>query len=188
MPEITQPVLDMHSEAWWIRLLDDDLTDAERVRWRTHLQQCARCQTEWAALASVDSLLRSAAAPPALPLGFAAVTVERVLQQQRLSKMLKFLAGTLIVTLVAGLVFTCVGSALGALEQSLSAVVAARQVLFRSVVQTFLALFFGWRAMLPFVLGLLAVAYILLMPNGLMMTAALIWLSGRKRAAASAQV
>jgi predicted anti-sigma-YlaC factor YlaD len=178
---------DVHSEAWWVRLMDDDLTVMERVRWETHLEQCPRCQAEWNALACVDDLLRFAPAVPALSVGFAAETVDRIIRRQRLRKLLAVVGGALIVLLVTTLVFVYVGSALGTLERGLGALVAARQVLLRSGINMVLVLFFGWRAILPFFLGLVAMGYILLMPNGLVFTAALIWLSGHRRAAAPVQ-
>jgi predicted anti-sigma-YlaC factor YlaD len=185
--EIQEPSVDMHSEAWWIRLMDGELTAVERVRWEAHVEQCSRCREEWEAMAYVDDLMRFAPAPPALPVGFAVATVDRIMQQQRLRRLLTFLVGAFIVTLVTVLVLGVAGSALGAVDRGLVAVVAARQVLFRSVMHTVLALYFGWRALLPFVLGLCAVGYILLMPNGLLVTAGLIWLSGHRRAVTPVQ-
>ncbi len=177
-------VSDLHSEAWWIRLMDDEVTAEERVRWDAHLAHCTRCQEEWKAMIFVDAALRAAPAPEALPVGFTAATVDRIKRQQRLRRLLAFVAGTFIVTLVAMLVLALAGSALGVVEQGFIAVVAGRQALFRSVMHMVLVLFFGWQAILPFVLGLLAVGYLLLMPNGLLFTAALIWLSGHRRAMA----
>ena len=189
MPKETQdPSSGMHSEAWWIRLMDDELTAVERIRWEAHLAQCPRCQKEWEAVAYVDDLLRFAPAPQALPVEFTWATVDRIMQRQRLRRLLTFLAGAAIVTLVAVLVFVCMGSALSVVERGLGTVVAARQMLFRSVMQVVLTLFFGWRSILPFVLGLLALGYLVLMPNGFLVTAALIWLSGHKRVAGPVQV
>jgi anti-sigma factor RsiW len=180
--EAEVPSLDVHSEAWWIRLMDDELTAVERARWDAHLRQCPRCQSQWEAMTHVDDLLRSAPVPQILSVGFTAETVDKVMQRQRLRRLLAFTVGTIIVMLVTLLVLTYVGSTLGAVERSLGAAVAARQTLFRSATNLVLALFFGWRAMLPFVLALCAVGYVLLLPNGFLFTAALIWLSGHRRA------
>jgi hypothetical protein len=182
--ETQVPSIDVHSEAWWIRLMDNELTTMERVRWEAHLERCSDCRQQWEAMSYVDDTLRFAPHPPMLSVGFTAETVDRIVQRRRLRTLLGFVAGTLIVLFVAMFVFAYVGSALGVLERGLGPVVAARQVLFRSVINLVLPLFFGWRAILPFVLGILAVGYILLMPNGLLFTAALIWLSGHRRTAA----
>jgi len=41
MPEkLKMSSQDMHSEAWWIRVLDDELTPNEEVRWEAHLLAC----------------------------------------------------------------------------------------------------------------------------------------------------
>jgi anti-sigma factor RsiW len=172
---------DMHSESWWIRLLDDHLTGEERELWEAHLAHCRRCQEEWAALSQVDAFLRQAPAPPPLQPSFTQTTVARAAQQQRKQRWLSILGGVLIVGLVSALVFALVGSAYAALERGVSVVLSARQILFRSFVHTFVGLVVTWRTVLPFIIGIALVAYLLLMPNGLMVTFGILWLSRRNR-------
>lgn len=174
---------DMHSEAWWIRLLDDHLTSEERVVWEAHLAQCQRCQEEWAAMTQVDAVLRQAPAPPPLPPAFTQATVARAMRRRRTQRWLSILGGLLIVGLVSALVFTLVGSTYAALERGFVVVLSARQMLFRSLVHAFVGLIVTWKTVLPFVIGIALVAYLLLMPNGLMVTFGLLWLSRRRRQA-----
>jgi anti-sigma factor RsiW len=176
----------MHSEAWWIRLLDGDLTSEERLRWEAHLSKCLACRQEWAALIRLDDVMRVAPEPPRLSEQFTDTTVDIVRRKQRLRRLLSFLGGGLIVALVSVLVFAYIGSAYAALEHSLGVVISARQILFRSLIQTWVGLIVSWKAILPFVIGLTVVTYLLIMPNGVLVTFGLLWLSRRKRAISSA--
>jgi anti-sigma factor RsiW len=172
---------DMHSDAWWIRVMDGDLTVAERLQWEAHLQTCERCRNEWAALSRVDAFLLDAPAPPALSPDFTAATVQMIVYKQRWRRYLSFLAGLLIVVVVTALFFGLMGPTLTSLGQGMRAIVSARQALFHSLVQTMLALIVRWRTALPFILGASVLAYALMMPNGLLMTVAIVWLSGHRR-------
>jgi predicted anti-sigma-YlaC factor YlaD len=185
MPEKSKGIVqDMHSEAWWIHLMEDALSPKEQAAWEEHLQQCAQCRSEWAALASVDEFLRGAPEPPPLPRDFTAVTVQRIAQKQRLRRLLSFIAGTLIVAAVAVLVFAAMGTVFASLERGIGAVVAARQILFQSLVHTLVGLILTWKAVLPFAVGLTVIVYMLIMPNGMLVTAAFVWLHRRRRTTA----
>ena len=37
-------MLDMHSEAWWIKALDGELNPAEQVLWEIHHMQSQNCR------------------------------------------------------------------------------------------------------------------------------------------------
>lgn len=173
---------DMHSEAWWIRVLDDELTPDEQVRWDAHLLVCDSCRQELAALTRVDVFLERVPEPPALPVEFTASTVKLISEKQRWRRMLGFLAGTLVIAVASLLVFGVAGSVFASVEQGAGAVFSARDVLFRSLVQTMVALLIRWRTILPYVAGTALLAYALVMPNGLLMTFAFVWLSSRRRA------
>ncbi|MGC9521056.1 MAG: anti-sigma factor family protein [Anaerolineae bacterium] len=172
----------MHSDRWWAHLLADDLTAEERADWEAHLRSCRRCQEMWQRFRHVDDVLRQAPAPPELSVGFTARTVHKIAQRQRLRRLLSFLAGILIVTLVSLVVFSYLGAAYASLERGFSAVISARQVLFRSLVRTFVGLLLSWRAIMPYLVGLALVTYLLVMPNGALVTIGLLWLSRRRRA------
>lgn len=182
------PAHDMHSEAWWMRLFDDDLTEVERLQWEVHLRACAACREEWAMLSRADEFLFDAPMPPALSPDFTVATVRIISHRQRWRRYLSFLAGVVVIVVVAGGLFGFMGSAFTSLGQGIGAVVSARQVLFHSLVQTFLALIVRWRAALPYIVGASVLAYALMMPNGLLVTFAIVWLSshGRSQVASEA--
>lgn len=177
---------DIPSEAWWIRVMDDDLTGEEQEQWREHLAGCARCQREWAAFAAADAALRLAAPPPPLPAPFTASTVARIVRKQRLHRLATFAAGTLITVLVTLIVVTYLGSTYAALERSIGAVLSARQIVFRSLVQTLVGLLLSWKAVLPYVVAATLALYLVLMPHSVAVTATLLWLSRRRQHAVAA--
>jgi hypothetical protein len=132
-------------------------------------------------LSRVDEFLEQVPAPPALSPEFTSATVRMIAHKQRWRRYLSFFAGLLVIVIVAVSVFGLMGSALTSLERDLAVVFSARQVLFHSLVQTFLALIVRWRAALPFIIGASLLAYMVMMPNGLLMTFAIVWLSSRRR-------
>jgi len=186
MPEkLKKPSQDMHSEVWWIRVLDDELTPAEQVRWDAHLMVCESCRLELSALTRADTFLEQAPPVPTLAPDFTATTVQMITHRQRWRRLLGFIAGALIVGVASLLVAGVVDSFFLSFEQGIGAVYSARDVLFRSLVQTGLALLVRWRSMIPYVLGVVLLAYAVVMPNGLLMTFAFVWLSSRRRARAA---
>jgi len=178
----------MHDEAWWVRLVDGALTDEERRAWQAHLVHCSDCRREWAMVSAVEEALLSAPAPPRLSPDFTIVTTQRILQRQRRRRLLSALVGTLIVVAITAVILRYLGAAYVAIESTVSAVLAARQMLFRSLMHTLVGLMVSWRAVLPFVAGLTLLVYLIVMPNGLMVTAALLWLSRRRRDAGLMEV
>jgi len=183
MPEkLKMPSQELHSEAWWIRVLDDELTPDEEVRWGAHLLQCESCRQELAALTRVDLFLSQVPAPPALPAGFTDATVQLIARRQRWRRMLSFLAGSLVIALTSLLVVGVARSTLSSFELGVGVMFFARDTLFHSLVQTMLALLVRWRTILPYMVGTALVAYALVVPDGLLMTFAVVWLSSRRRA------
>jgi hypothetical protein len=172
----------MHSEAWWIRVMDDELTLDEERRWEAHLATCLSCQQDLDALLTVDDVLRLAPAPPPLGPDFTVTTVERISRTQRWRRLLGFIAGAFIVALVSALVLAYVGSTYASLESGLGVVISARQLLFRSLVQTLVGLVLSWKAALPFIVGVTFLTYILVMPNSVLVTLGVLWISRQRRA------
>ena len=177
---------ELHSEAWWIRLMDDDLTAAELAQWNGHLRGCESCQREWAALAAADEVLEMAAVAMPLPAAFTEATVARIVRKQRLQRSVTYAAGTVIVGLVAVVVVTFLGSAYSALTSCIGAALSARHIVFQSLLQTSVGLLLSWKALLPYLVGSTLALYLVLMPQGVLVTAALFWLSRRRQHAAVA--
>ncbi len=180
---IQSPNLDWHSEEWWLRAFEDDLTAQEAHLWEEHLGQCAECRLEWDALHQVDTILRTAPPPPVLNVNFTAQTVTQVTQKQHLRILLSFLGSAFIIILVSWSVLSFLGNAYVSVGHTLHVVFTERQMLFSSLVQTLLALITSWKMILPFLLGLAGLSFLLLMPNSMLATLLFLWLSRRKPAA-----
>lgn len=181
--EEATPPQDLHSEAWWVRLMDDDLTAEERARWDVHLWGCTRCQREWEAMAMVDMALGMAPPVPTLPPEFTAATVERIVRIQRSRRLLTIMGGIAVVGLVSLVIALSLGSVWIALDRTIGALLSARQVVFQSLVQTLVGLVLSWKALLPYIVGGTVVLYLMLMPHGVLITAALYWFGQRSRVA-----
>jgi uncharacterized protein YacL len=161
--------------------MDGELTLDEQRVWQAHLDRCAQCQREWEMIAMVEVALAEAPEPPALSPDFAVATAKRVVQRQRLRRLLSAIVGTLIVVVIAALILRYVGAVYEALEWSVSAVLSARQMLFRALMQTFVGLILSWKAVLPFIGAMMLLLCLIVMPNGIMVTIALLCLSRRRR-------
>ncbi|HNT75022.1 MAG TPA: hypothetical protein PKH77_08395 [Anaerolineae bacterium] len=175
--------LDWHSEEWWERAFEDDISVQEARLWEKHLVQCAECRREWEALRQLDTILRTAPPAPMLDASFTTRTVTRAVQKQHLRSLLSFLGSAFIIALVAWVVLNFLGNAYVSLGHALHVVRSEWQLLFTSLLQTVLALFTGWKIILPFLLGLAALSFLLLMPNGVLATLLFLWLSRRRPAA-----
>lgn len=176
------PPIDWRSEAWWERALEGELSAQEAQLWEAHLAECAQCRQEWAALQQVDALLRAAPPPPVLDAGFTARVATRAAQKQRLRSLLTFLGSALIICLVSWTVLRFLGSTYLSLEHILRVVFLERQMLFNTLMRTALDLLTAWKIFLPFCVGLAGLSFLLLMPNSVLATALLVWLSRRKSA------
>lgn len=170
----------MHSDTWWMRALDGELTADEAERWAEHRACCATCRRDWDAIKQMDRWLLVAPEVPELPATFTAQTVQRIEQRLRWQRWLSALAATLIVGLVAWLVFGYVGLAVGSLQPLVSAILIGWQPLLGSMLRTLVGLLWAWKNLLPLVAGGIACSMLLLMPNGMLATAALLWLTRQR--------
>ena len=130
---LRDPVADMHSDAWWMRVCEGTLSPQEEASWEAHLAQCESCRQEWAAMAQVDVFLRTATPPPMLAVEFTARTVERITHKQKLRQMLRFVVGALVLGLVAWIGWVYFGVALSSALNALVVMISGRQILFDAV-------------------------------------------------------
>jgi len=182
------PMTDMHSDAWWMRALEGELSREEEQDWEAHLRQCPSCQREWAAMTQVDMILRTAAPPPLLSDDFAARTVTMITRQQKLRYMLRFVAGFLIVALVAWIGFSYFDATLASLVRAVSVVISGRQILFAAFMRTLVGLAIAVKALLPLILGIAGALFLFLTPNSVLATVVMVWFSQKKRARAASAV
>lgn len=176
--------LDMHTDAWWIRALGDELSVDENIRWELHLEQCAECRIQWQAMMAVDSLFEEPMPVPQLDMSFTKETVQKITDKQRLRRILRVIGGTLIVSMVTLLVFSMVTSAFTTMEQGMRVAYSARHLLFSALLDTVVSLVVSWQAVLPLALGGALIAFAILVPNGIL--AAFLYSRRRRRAAMAA--
>jgi len=169
----------MHSEAWWIRALDHELTPAEQRQWEAHLQACEACRSEWAALAAVDRRLREGSIPLA-PAGLGGEVVARALRAQRRLRLLRYAVGGMLVMMVGLILLSVLGVTLAEIGREVAVLVSARRLLIRPLVQVAMALVLEWKTLLPYILALTALICLLVMLHGVLVTLMLLWLAQRR--------
>jgi len=172
-----------HSEEWWLRALDAELSATETTAWLAHRQVCLSCCREWDTLMQVEGLLRATPALPALPATFTARTVTQALQRQRLQSIARALAAGLIVGVVTWLILGWLGSAYFSLEQFFYFILGGRQAIFQSCVLLLDTLLVTWQRLLPWVLLGTGLLTLLLMPNGIAATFLVVWMAQQRRVA-----
>ncbi|HOT93286.1 MAG TPA: zf-HC2 domain-containing protein [Anaerolineae bacterium] len=183
---LRDPISDMHSEAWWMRALDGELTCAEERAWQAHLAQCPSCRQEWTALTQVETLLRTATPPPLLPDDFTARTVTVIAQKQKLRAMLRFIVGFVLFALVAWVGLGYCSATLHELVQTVGAVIASRQILFAALMRTLVGLALTVKTFLPLIAGIAVALFLFLMPNSVLATVAMVRLSQKRQARSTA--
>ena len=155
-------LVDWHSDAWWMHVYEDDLSDEEGRVWEEHLNTCESCRQEWDAMHRLDYLMQHSPAVPSLSPDFTEKTVRRITRQQRFRRILSIIAGSVIVLAISLGIFVAFSHAFQTVDQYLSVVFSARYLLFSSFVQIFLGLIEGWRMVLPFFIGLSILIFLLL--------------------------
>ena len=177
------PIADVHSDAWWMRVCEGELSPQEEAYWQAHLAQCEACRQEWAALMQVDVFLRTAAPPPMLAPEFTARTVERITHKQKLRHLLRFVVGMVVLGLVAWIGWSYFGITLANVVHTLNVMISGRQVLFAALMRTLVGLAVTVKALLPLLLGIAGAMLLFLTPNSILASVFVVWYSRRKRAA-----
>lgn len=174
---------ELHSDEWWMRVYEDDLSDVERRLWAEHLKGCEPCYREWKALTQLDLVLQAAPSPPPLPVDFTKRTVDQVQRKRQIRWVLSFVAGLLIVLLVAVVELSVLSSTVATLDRGVTVLVSGRQLLFGAFMRALVDFFVSWQTLLPIILVVACVAFLMTMPNSLLATWAFMWISDRQRAA-----
>ncbi|GEM_PF-529654 len=172
----------MHSEAWWIRALDHELTPVEQRQWEAHLQACEACRSEWEALVAVDECLREGSIPLA-PAGLGSEVVTRTLRAQRRLRLLRCAVGGMLVMMVGLILLSVLGVTLAEIGREVAVLVSARRLLIRPLVQVGTALVLEWKTLLPYTLALTAMICLFVMVHGALVTLMLLWLAQRRGSA-----
>lgn len=173
--------IDWHSDAWWMRIYDEDISPYEMRLWEAHLATCQTCRLEWAAMQRLDALMEVAPKVPTLAPDFTIKTLLRVNTLNRRRRIITYIAASFIVFVVAMSVFIAFGSAYETLMGYLRVLFSARYLLLSSMVQIMLGLIEGWRSLLPFLVVTPILIALLLMPNSLLVTLGYLWYSRRRQ-------
>jgi hypothetical protein len=125
-------------------------------------------------------MLRTAAPPPQLPEDFAMRTVTKITRKQKLRRLLSFMTGIVIFTIVAWVGFACFDVTLASVVRTVNAVVSSRQILFAAFMRTITGLTATVQTFLPLMFGIAGASLLLMAPNSLMATAVFVWYRRRR--------
>ena len=170
----------IHSEAWQMRAMEGTLSATEEIQWAAHLEHCDGCRRMSEAMAAVDHMLRTAPPPPPLAADFTQATMTRLRRQQQRQRGLVIFASVLIVAIGVWLGGSALTSALASLSRTARILIAGRQALINALMQTLVGLMVSWRAFWPFVAALAGIAALWLMPNSILATLTVFWLSKQR--------
>ncbi len=180
-------MLDMHSEAWWIKALDGDLSPSEQTGWEQHLNECSTCRVEWAALAQLEMTLRMAPViiPPA---DLAAKTTARAVEMRRQRRLWMLLGVSFLTVLLGAGVLMALGTVYWDMNRLLSAMIFSKEVLGQALMRTFVGLMIAGRSFSPLLLALAAALLFLFMPHGVLATVTVVMLRRQRGAFPDAHV
>lgn len=173
----------MHSDAWWMRVLDDELTSEEQRAWERHLARCARCRLEWDALVDMDRLFAATPVPPSPPefVVKTAAKVERAAWRRRLAGLLGGLFIVAVLIVVEILAFNAIFSGVTRVGGTLF---ASRDLLFQAWMRIWVSFIALGDATLPLMCIVLAAALLLIAPNGILATLTFLLVQRQRRAKA----
>ena len=175
---------DMHSEGWWIRALDGELTLEEQADWEQHLRECARCRADWEALARLDTALRRAPRPVP-PVGLALKTTAQAAASYRRRRSWLLLGVVALTVLLGAAGMVALGIAYWDFNRILAVMLFSREVLFEALIQTLVGLMAAGHSFSLLALALAAALLALFMPHGVLATITMVMLR-RQREAISA--
>lgn len=172
---------ELHTEAWWMRATEGALSAGEARQWETHLAHCETCRQMRAAMAAVDRRLRTAPPPPPLSADFTQATMARLQRQQQRQRWLVVFASVLIIAIAVWLCGSAFTSTLTTLNHTFRIIIAGRHFLLNALTQTLVGLLVSWRALVPFVAVLVGITGLWLMPNSILATLTLLWISRQRQ-------
>jgi predicted anti-sigma-YlaC factor YlaD len=181
-----------HAE-WLMRALEDaldrerglesqsGLSSRERQLWQQHLAICGACRAEWEALLRVESILCDAPAPPPLSVDFTARTMRRLAWRKRLRLGLTWLGGMVTVSFVALIVLSAFGSMLSQMNQFFVVLRAGQSVLLEFLIYFITSFLILGQKIIPIALAMAGALLLLMMPNGVLATYALMLVRQRRQ-------
>jgi predicted anti-sigma-YlaC factor YlaD len=188
-----------HDE-WLMRALEDALDRArgfenpsglssrERQLWQQHLALCDACRAEWEALLRVESILCDAPVPPPLSVDFTAHTMQRLVWRKRLRLGLTWLGSLITVSFVALIVLSAFGSTLSQMNQFFVVLRAGQSVLLEFLIYFITSFLILGQKILPIALAMAGALLLLMVPNGVLATYALMLVRQRHRRSALGEI
>jgi predicted anti-sigma-YlaC factor YlaD len=171
---------DMHSDRWWARALGGELSVSETEAWEAHLERCDACRREWKAVADLDRLFTSVP-DPAPPADFVERTMDRWTEVRRRRLNLGIVVGALLVVIVLAVEIVVLGSVFSDVARIASTFLASRDILIQTLMRMGVGIVTMGRRLVPYALGLAALAFFLTMPNGVLATLAVVMVRRRRK-------
>ena len=173
--------LKMHSEAWWTRAMDAELSPEEERAWQQHLATCASCRAEWKAWLEVETLFQSAPLPE-LPAAFVEDTLARWEAARRRRYAIGLVSAFFLILLVWGLILVSGSSCLRDILNAGDVLLASRELLFHALLRVGASLTGLGSNIFPWLLGACAFLYFSLVFNGTLAATVTLLLVNKKRA------
>ncbi len=170
----------MHSDAWWIRALDDELTRGEQRAWEAHLAQCARCRLEWNALTDLDQLFVTTPVP-ASPPDFVTETVAKVERAAWRRRLARWLGGLFIIAVLLVVEIAVFNAVFSSVTRVGGTLLASRDLLFQAWMRIWVSLIALGNVTLPLMCIALTASLLLIMPNGILATLAFVFIRRQRR-------
>ncbi len=174
LDELKIPWDEAQSEAWWERAAAGLLSPAETRIWQAYLASCDPCRREWEALTSVERILRTAPAPPRVADDFTQATLARWQQSAARATVSRWI-GILFLTLIIVVELAWLGHTAFSARHLLDVLFAGRQVWWEALTLMWSSFLVSWQALLPVALTIALLAFLWYMPNGLLVTAGLLF-------------
>jgi anti-sigma factor RsiW len=165
---------DLHSETWWIRALDGELSPEEQGMWEQHLMFCESCRQEWHDLQEMEMFMRMVPLPLA-PVSLAAATLNQLTEKDQQQRRIALIGGSIgLFSLIFAATFALLPTLL-TIDQFAAVVTGSWDVLLRTLIRVLFDALATWKILVPALAGVSGLAMLLAAPNGLVVTLAVLW-------------
>lgn len=170
---------DMHTDMWWMRALEGELTENETEAWELHLETCEVCRREWEALMDLDRFFTSVP-DPTPPVDFVEKTMGRWTEVRRQRRNRGVVVGILLVVITLAVEIVVLGSVFNDVVRIASTFLASRDILIQTLMRVGVGIVSMGQRLVPYALGLATLTFFLTMPNGVLATLAVLMVRRRR--------
>ncbi len=171
--KIEIPWDEVQSDAWWERAARGKLSPTETRIWQAYLAACPSCRREWETLTTVEHILQKTP-PPTVSADFTQATLQRLQKTTTHTVLSRWIGITLLAVVLIVEIAWLGHAALSALHL-LEILIAGKQVWWEALVLTWSNFLISWQILIPFALALALLASLWCIPNGLIMTAGVLF-------------